>query len=49
MGETYMSRGTDEKFIRNFGRKTWDNLEDLGVDGNLTLNGILKKESERVW
>lgn len=29
--------------------KEGDHLEDLGVDGGLVLNWILKKQAERVW
>jgi len=39
------THGRDAKCIQYLGRKTWreENLEDLGIDGNVILDWILRK------
>jgi len=48
----HVARMRDEKYIQNFGLKTWrvrDHSEDLVADGKIILEWILEKYRRNLW
>jgi hypothetical protein len=50
MGGTCIMHGTDEKLVQYFGSKTGrDYSEDLGIDGRIISECVLRKWGGKVW